>query len=713
MIKLKHILSGLLLLSLLAGSIVAQASPRSQGQVILLIVDNVNYDDFQRYGGANLRKVLEQGALGLMNTNSGGDYEDCGSYATLGAGNYAVCSPGGMYVKEQPKSASDGAATVPGSLVNRDLDNLVAVNEPLNRSVKVGLLGELLNHHGLKTAVIGSESSSLAAAALVARAALITMNRQGRTDYGRVDGSLLQPDPKQPSGLSTDYEALWAAYQEVEAQANFIVIQTGDTHRLDKSEQVSKEEAKQAKALIFKNMDVFLGRVLESLDQDSLLMVAVPFPSREDIAAGKKLTPVVAYGPSVSGGVLSSATTKRDGLITNTDLAAEVAHFFNLKPDLALIGHRLVYKRYQEPLPQLEQIERQAVFNYRHRAQIISAFVCLVVVLLVLYGVAASSCPHNLVYLKPLLLAGMILPTVLLVLPLFKPWNITAFAGIALLLTVGVGWAAIFTQDTIKTVCISLLLSAALIVGDTVAGNPLMKASILGYDPIVGARFYGIGNEYMGFLLGATLMGTAALLEKYRLDRQPARLVSMVILITVFLTLALPSLGTNVGGAMAAFFGFGTFLVLVFKGRITKKDLAWLGLGLVVFLFFLFMADGRRSPEKQSHIGQFSSLMRQQGISAWLQVAKRKLMMNYRLIKYSIWTRMLVAMAVVLTAVFRWPVRLIEPIQDRYAYLYYAVVAGMVSTVAALIFNDSGVVAAATCILPVGITVLIAADIRL
>ena len=137
MIKLKHILSGLLLLSLLAGSIVAQASPRSQGQVILLIVDNVNYDDFQRYGGANLRKVLEQGALGFMNTNSGGDYEDCGSYATLGAGNYAVCSPGGMYVKEQPKSASDGAATVPGSLVNRDLDNLVAGNEPLDRSVKV------------------------------------------------------------------------------------------------------------------------------------------------------------------------------------------------------------------------------------------------------------------------------------------------------------------------------------------------------------------------------------------------------------------------------------------------------------------------------------------------------------------------------------------------------------------------------------------------
>jgi len=42
----------------------------------------------------------------------------------------------------------------------------------------------------------------------------------------------------------------------------------------------------------------------------------------------------------------------------------------------------------------------------------------------------------------------------------------------------------------------------ALIVGDIVLGNALMQVSILGYDPIVGARFYGIGNEYMGLLAG-------------------------------------------------------------------------------------------------------------------------------------------------------------------------------------------------------------------
>ncbi len=31
---------------------------------------------------------------------------------------------------------------------------------------------------------------------------------------------------------------------------------------------------------------------------------------------------------------------------------------------------------------------------------------------------------------------------------------------------------------------------------------------MLGYDVIGGARFYGIGNEYTGVLLGATVLAT-------------------------------------------------------------------------------------------------------------------------------------------------------------------------------------------------------------
>lgn len=707
MSKLKHILSFLLLISLLVSLCIlpAQASPQSQGKgkVVLFIIDNINYDDIVRYGGENLHYLLEHGALGLMNTNSGGSYKDSHSYATLGSGSYAVCSDRGIYVEQQED----------GSIVNRDLSSLVQANDQLDRHVKVGLIGSLLNDKGFKTAVIGTESIAPEAEVIEARSALITMNEQGVTDYGQVGSSLLKKDPEHPCGFSTDYDALFASYQQFNSKADFIVIQSGDTHRLNKCKNVPPKQLEKAKATIFNNIDLFMGRVLESLDQDSLLLVMVPFPAQEDIAAGKKLTPVMAYGSSIPRGILTSSTTKRDGIITNTDLATEVAFFFDLDLDSSMIGHQLVYKSQEEPLNFINNINKISAFNYRYRSKIISTFISFVVVVLLLYVVCINCCPYNLGYIKALLMSAMLLPTLFLLLPLFNPWNIRVFISLALLLTVIISLAIVFwSKDVISTVYISLLFSAALIVGDTVCGNPLMRVSMLGYDPIVGARFYGIGNEYMGFLLGSTIMGVAGLIEKHKHRSQLVKLVSIAAFTFVFFILAMPTLGTNVGGSIAAFFGFGTFVVLMFKGRITKKDLILLGLGLLVFLLILFIFDGMRSPEKQSHIGQFSSMVSQEGVWVLLQVFKRKLLMNYRLIKHSIWTRILIVMVVVFVAMIRWPVRIIEQILDRYLYLYYGFVAGIVGTVAALICNDSGVVAAATCILPVGISLLVTANSR-
>ena len=60
------------------------------------------------------------------------------------------------------------------------------------------------------------------------------------------------------------------------------------------------------------------------------------------------------------------------------------------------------------------------------------------------------------------------------------------------------------------------------LVVDVLLGAPIIKNSILGYDPIVAARFYGIGNEYMGVLIGTTLIGTTGLLDRWALRLSPA-----------------------------------------------------------------------------------------------------------------------------------------------------------------------------------------------
>ena len=60
-------------------------------------MDNINYEDLTNYGQENFKYFLENAALGLMNTNSGGSYTETNAYATIGSGGYAVSSAFGDY----------------------------------------------------------------------------------------------------------------------------------------------------------------------------------------------------------------------------------------------------------------------------------------------------------------------------------------------------------------------------------------------------------------------------------------------------------------------------------------------------------------------------------------------------------------------------------------------------------------------------------------
>ena len=70
----------------------SESAELSQKKAIMFIVDNVNYDDLVTYGQENIKHLLKNGCLGLMNTNSGGAYASPNAYATIGAGTYAVSS---------------------------------------------------------------------------------------------------------------------------------------------------------------------------------------------------------------------------------------------------------------------------------------------------------------------------------------------------------------------------------------------------------------------------------------------------------------------------------------------------------------------------------------------------------------------------------------------------------------------------------------------
>lgn len=217
-----------------------------------------------------------------------------------------------------------------------------------------------------------------------------------------------------------------------------------------------------------------------------------------------------------------------------------------------------------------------------------------------------------------------------------------------------------------------LQLFGVLVVLDTIFVWGMVAHSALSgyYDS--GIRFYGIGNEYMGLLIGAVLMSV------------PKRFLGWVGT-GIVLLLGLPMLGANAGGAMAACVAFFPPL----KGK------RWRGLLPFVVVAALAGLDRLQPGAVQSHIGQAAG----KGASAWGEIIVRKLAMNARL---TVAGPTLVAMVAV--GVGGWQLkglfaRLDDELQGR-------VVLGLWGAGAVIVFNDSGTVAALLLLAPVIVTCL-------
>ncbi len=101
----------------------------------------------------------------------------------------------------------------------------------------------------------------------------------------------------------------------------------------------------------------------------------------------------------------------------------------------------------------------------------------------------------------------------------------------------------------------------------------------------------------------------------------------------------------------------------------------------------------------QSHIGRTASLILSGGVSEIINIISRKLAMNIKLIRYTIWSRIFLASLGCLALLFYRPSGVMELIRQKHPLLYKGLTGVLVGSILAFIFNDSGVVAAATAMI--------------
>lgn len=705
------------LLPQLSGKVVqSTALPEAEkGKVVLVALDRIGWKDIKEASTPNIDRLMEIGAIGLMTTNTAGSRSCNNLYVTMGAGARIIGSSNSPLafstddVYQGQKVAHlyyqiTGRRLEAGSIASIGIAAVYRNNANRPYPVKVGALGTALAQNGYKVAVIGNSDTPEKQQRYLAS---MMMDDKGVVPLGDVGEWLNVKDGTRPFGIRVDFGRMAQAVERIWDEADVIAVEWGDTYRAEAYRHMVMDdmlEEHRRKAL--EDGDAFIGWLMERLDMDKdLIIVFTALGPLRDLQVNNRLTPVIMAGKGVRKGWLTSASTHRMGVVTNLDVGVTVLDFFGIPPlpEQGGAPMRSVYN--DSGLDGIMAFNQRLVEIFNQRPFLIRGFVFCIIAVVAGSLVVLLFKRKYLRAIKFCLLFAMLVPFTYLVLPLVHQSSLAVAALMATaftLLFAAVIWKLIPGMlDKIMTIC--LMMTGALLL-DQWTGAKLIQGSPLGYDVISGARFYGIGNEYMGALVGAACIGTAAAVERLRLQRGIILGGAAVLLAVVLAVLALPWWGTNVGGAITAFAAFGVFIMLMAGLRITWKRIAVLSVALVIAIVGLFILDSFRAVESQSHIGQTVKLIRENGVQELFNIAYRKISMNIRLFRYTIWTRVFLSSLLSMVILFYRPKGIFKDVKERYPSLYYGFISGVVGSAVAFAVNDSGIVAAATCMIYVGLS---------
>lgn len=184
------------------------------------------------------------------------------------------------------------------------------------------------------------------------------------------------------------------------------------------------------------------------------------------------------------------------------------------------------------------------------------------------------------------------------------------WAPIAVLIPAAIEPSAAVEYATISLACLALgaltdlllpwpraplapaLLAVVVLSVDALAGTQLLMRSLLGPDPILGARFYGIGNELKSTLAVLVLAAVAAVLYPGAQRHRRTAIVAMALAGMVLATVeGSARIGAGVGGVILVAAAFAVAVVMLLPGALSRKRALSVLLAPVLALLALAVLD--------------------------------------------------------------------------------------------------------------------------
>ena len=709
----KKIVSLLTTLIVLISSISTVSFASEKGKVILINMNRTSLEDMLSIDALN-KKLNKEGYIGLMNIRGDRGTDDRRSYAAIGAGG-KVTMPSQSLINFEEVNKDNGVAYKAETGHNPKKINDMTINYSLSENLengsygsKLGSLGQTLADKKIKTSVIGNADKVNNGELLKNRnIALMAMDNIGRVESGNVDNINIK-DNTMPYGMRTDYDKLKNETKKFYDDSEVVFIELGDTYRLDEYKNYLNDKTyKNMKNKIYKNIDSYLKEVFKTVNENDTVYIMSTFPSKKDYKEQKRLSPIIKFEGSGKG-VLRSATTRRDGVVGNIDIGVDILSKFGIE-NPQMVGKKLIKVDKKDNISFINHEFEKMVSMLGVRSTIVNTSVGIVAVagviatiLLLFFRDKLPKKEMIFSILKEFLKLGILIPLVFIVSPIF---NFSTKGSITMgILGTLVAFYIIgkkLFKDDIAYMGFFSILTIIVIVIDSMFGTHLMQNNIMSYDAIIGARYYGIGNEYEGITIGCAIFALSVLVNYKKIPNWFVVVLALIILITS----AYPSMGANVGGSISESVAYVLFILLIFDAKMDLKKYILLAL-VPVIIVFLFAALDIVS-KSQSHLSVFVNQIMVDGPGAIIQTFVRKIQMNIDIATSNVFIIIVFVIVGFISSFIFKPSRQFKKISDKYPYIFKGFVASTVGCIVTLLVNDSGIVAAGTTSIYILIPLLI------
>jgi hypothetical protein len=390
-------------------------------------------------------------------------------------------------------------------------------------------------------------------------------------------------------------------------------------------------------------------------------------------------------------GWLTSASTRRDGIVTLTDLTRTLIEFGRPGSAVAVDGSpfgvynaELSVDGIDAKINSVAALSDAAPIGYLTLG-LMGAVLFAIMVICVLRG--QFELPKLILIPFGIALAAMMLTGAL-------PWQYSSAPGL-MVSVIACVWLVILTAlallvgptAQIPNIIAATALTVAAFTIDAALGAVMQPGSLLNSRPIFGLRWYGFGNVTFAAYASAGLLLAGYIAHRCLTTDRRGRAVAAVGVIGFGIVICdgWPSMGSDFGGVIALTPAV-LWLMLALSGiKITWPKLLAIGGAAVLAVAVISALDWRRGPDRRTHLGNFVQRIIDGDA---LDVVSRKAVASAETFVSIMGITSLLIGVVLWIVIFRY---VIPRISSEFTTVRSTVVAVLIVAIVGTLLNDGGI----------------------